>query len=85
MRGAELQVLTELKKDERVLGGASVLASGSSRETIYLKERRPFSPTCMMGDSVPLRVPAAREDARPTWECGSSSGLCSTDNVEEPH
>ena len=38
----------------------------------------------MMGDSVPLHGPAARDYALPTCDYGASEGACSIENVEEP-
>ena len=51
-------------------GGESVLASRSSRETLFLAKEA-FSSTCVMGDSVPFHGPAAREYARATYHARS--------------
>ena len=48
-------------------GGASVIASRSSRETEQ-RERVAFPRLSLGGDAVLLRKPAARGDARPTVE-----------------
>ena len=71
------------KNKDRVRGGESLLASRSSRETIY-QNKRLFSHTSVMGDSVPLCEPAARDYALPTCVPGFSAGYCSIENVEEP-
>ena len=53
------------------LGLESVLASHSSRATIFQK-KRPFSSIDEMGDAVPFHGPTARRDARSTFGCGAS-------------